>query len=343
MLRFFQDFSFKLRILAMSGGPDAGLFQIHKGIMIAEKTIIKHHHHGQIEPDAADMQHARHLRLQRFGIAFLTYVMVTLTAFLTTQLGLGQISPMLWVMVIGVGIFNNLLFFFLLYSGISLRFADPSLTWIQILFSGMWGIILLHALPGIRPVVLMFYVPAFCFGMLRLSRRQYMNAVCCVMALYGGLLSIEYLRERPGFDPEYEIFVFVMFGILLTWFALFGGFISTLRQRLRHQNREVRKAHQKIQSEVEQRIKAQDAQQKLIEELKHALAEVKTLSGLLPICASCKKIRDDSGYWNQIESYITHHSKAKFSHGICPDCARKLYPDYFNPEFENPEDKSEKH
>ena len=69
--------------------------------------------------------------------------------------------------------------------------------------------------------------------------------------------------------------------------------------------------------------------EKLIVELQEALAKVKTLSGMLPICASCKKIRDDKGYWNQIESYIGRHSDAQFSHGICPDCARKLYPEYF--------------
>ncbi len=66
-----------------------------------------------------------------------------------------------------------------------------------------------------------------------------------------------------------------------------------------------------------------------IEELQDALANVKILSGLLPICSSCKKIRDDKGYWNQIESYIKEHSEAEFSHGICPDCAKKLYPGYF--------------
>ena len=62
-------------------------------------------------------------------------------------------------------------------------------------------------------------------------------------------------------------------------------------------------------------------------ELEEALCKLKTMSGLLPICASCKKIRDDKGYWNQIELFIRDHSFAEFSHGICPDCARKLYPD----------------
>jgi PAS domain S-box-containing protein len=56
--------------------------------------------------------------------------------------------------------------------------------------------------------------------------------------------------------------------------------------------------------------------------------EVKILRGLLPICASCKEIRDDQGYWHSIESYIHEHSEAEFSHGICPKCLKKLYPQY---------------
>ncbi len=65
-------------------------------------------------------------------------------------------------------------------------------------------------------------------------------------------------------------------------------------------------------------------------ELQDALAKVKVLSGFLPICASCKKIRDDDGYWNQIEEYIQTRSEAEFSHSICPECAEKLYPELFN-------------
>ena len=61
--------------------------------------------------------------------------------------------------------------------------------------------------------------------------------------------------------------------------------------------------------------------------LDEALASVKTLSGLLPICASCKRIRDDQGYWNKIELYLTAHTEAEFSHGVCPECFVRLYPD----------------
>ncbi len=68
-----------------------------------------------------------------------------------------------------------------------------------------------------------------------------------------------------------------------------------------------------------------DALSKTNEELTEALNRVTTLSGLIPICAHCKKIRDDKGYWKQLEHYIEKHSEASFSHGICPDCADKLY------------------
>jgi PAS domain S-box-containing protein len=65
----------------------------------------------------------------------------------------------------------------------------------------------------------------------------------------------------------------------------------------------------------------------LIFDLQEALAHVKSLSGLLPICAGCKKIRDDQGYWSQVESYIQKHSDATFTHGLCPDCIKRLYPE----------------
>ena len=75
------------------------------------------------------------------------------------------------------------------------------------------------------------------------------------------------------------------------------------------------------------RQKIQDTLIKTNHELQVSLSEVKTLSGLLPICASCKNIRDDKGYWNQIDHYIEKHSDVDFSHGICPDCMAKLYPE----------------
>ncbi len=82
-----------------------------------------------------------------------------------------------------------------------------------------------------------------------------------------------------------------------------------------------------IYRDISERKAMETEKNRLIAELKGALAEVKTLHGLLPICSTCKKIRDDKGYWNQIEQYIGERSHAVFSHGICPDCANKMYSD----------------
>ena len=87
-----------------------------------------------------------------------------------------------------------------------------------------------------------------------------------------------------------------------------------------------------VARDMSEQEKAEQERESLIGELQLALSEIKQLSGLLPICASCKKIRDDSGYWNQLESYIKTHSSAEFSHGICPECVISLYgkEDWFN-------------
>ena len=88
-------------------------------------------------------------------------------------------------------------------------------------------------------------------------------------------------------------------------------------------------------------INARDKCHYYIEELKQgneklaeALAKIKTLRGLIPICSSCKKVRDDKGFWKQVEAYVSEHSEAEFSHGICPDCMKKLYPEYTNEDTE---------
>ncbi|MDH3454351.1 MAG: response regulator [Desulfuromonadales bacterium] len=80
----------------------------------------------------------------------------------------------------------------------------------------------------------------------------------------------------------------------------------------------------KYRRELEDSLKERDT---LIDKLQDALSKVKTLSGLVPICAACKSVRDDKGYWEQIESFIRNHSEAEFTHLVCPTCAKKLYPE----------------
>ena len=84
----------------------------------------------------------------------------------------------------------------------------------------------------------------------------------------------------------------------------------------------------RLKREIDQRKIYEKNLENKNKELEKALAEIKVLRGFIPICASCKKIRDDKGYWSQVEEYIARHSEAKFTHGICPDCMVKLYPNF---------------
>jgi len=108
--------------------------------------------------------------------------------------------------------------------------------------------------------------------------------------------------------------------ILLSLYIIRSGMKEMKRRQHAEQELQQHQAH--LEELVEKRTY----------ELKDALSRVRVLSGFLPICASCKKIRDDSGYWNQIESYIRKHSYAEFTHGICPECAEKLYPELLDDE-----------
>lgn len=81
--------------------------------------------------------------------------------------------------------------------------------------------------------------------------------------------------------------------------------------------------------DISDRKTIEKEKEQLIIDLEKALSEIKTLKGIVPICAKCKKIRDDKGYWNILETYIQKHSEAEFTHGICPDCTKELYPDYY--------------
>ncbi len=81
--------------------------------------------------------------------------------------------------------------------------------------------------------------------------------------------------------------------------------------------------------DISRRKRIEQEREKLILDHMDALSRIKTLSGMLPICSSCKRIRDDEGYWTQIETYINEHSEAEFSHGLCPECAQRIYPQFY--------------
>jgi len=83
-----------------------------------------------------------------------------------------------------------------------------------------------------------------------------------------------------------------------------------------------------ISRDITRRKRAQQERERLIQELQQAMERIKTLHGLIPICAVCKRVRDDKGYWRQVETYVSEHSDATFSHGLCEECSKKTYPKY---------------
>jgi CheY-like chemotaxis protein len=153
------------------------------------------------------------------------------------------------------------------------------------------------------------------------------------MPLYDGLEVIRLLGERDGTPPP----VVMVTGTGNERIAVEalkrgasdyivkdadGGYLELLPSVIEKVLQQYKLARDKERMERERET--------LIHELQESLARVKTLSGLLPICASCKKIRDDQGYWAAVEVYVERHSEAEFTHGICPDCAKRLYAEFFD-------------
>jgi hypothetical protein len=131
--------------------------------------------------------------------------------------------------------------------------------------------------------------------------------VVSALAATGAILRDTGMVLLPGFSH-----------LELTW-IFFIGFMAwgmALTSRIRERQEENRAA---LEAAVDKRT----------HQLTEALAEVKTLSGLLPICSNCKKIRDDQGFWREVEAYVSHHTDADFSHGVCPECTEELYPGYY--------------
>ena len=117
----------------------------------------------------------------------------------------------------------------------------------------------------------------------------------------------------PYFEAEQRRITQIAMGLALLWLLGLGGLLAGMGH---------------IRNRILEKEKAEQERDRYVVELQDALKEVKQLSGFLPICSNCKKILDDKGYWNQIESYVSEHSEALFSHGICPDCATELYPEF---------------
>ncbi len=129
-------------------------------------------------------------------------------------------------------------------------------------------------------------------------------------------------KKKSMFLAEVVLIIFVL--------ALSSAFIVAFisRDKLAAAKITLESNNLALTNEIAERKKVEEEKSGLIVDLQKALDQVKKLSGFLPICSSCKKIRDDQGYWHQVEKYVRDHSEAEFSHSICPDCIKKLYPEH---------------
>jgi hypothetical protein len=148
------------------------------------------------------------------------------------------------------------------------------------------------------------------------SLKQLISLSTILCLAYGGILYFE-LKQAGSVDESHLLRI----PVLLIMAVFYGVFAEMVRKE--------RRQKAGLIDYIAALKQAEEEREKLIRQLQEALASIKTLSGLLPICYSCKQIRDDKGYWNQIETYIHDHSDAQFTHGICPACATKLYPEYY--------------
>ncbi len=133
-----------------------------------------------------------------------------------------------------------------------------------------------------------------------------------------------YLNDRLSLEKYRRLLYLAGAFVLITvsFFIMISLWNRVLHKKVKERTAELNSYKNHLEDLVESRTADL---KKINAELENALAEVETLSGFLPICSSCKKVRDDSGYWNQIEDYIAKHSHTEFSHSICPDCTEKLY------------------
>lgn len=160
-----------------------------------------------------------------------------------------------------------------------------------------------HSLLLIVANLTVFTVVGFCFGMSFRNNLHFyslLNVVCAIVLSVVCVIILDWIR-RENFRNQLKV--------------------QSSNIRLELSEMEIREVNEDL-AKMDGRLREK------IDELRKAFDEIKTLSGILPICSSCKKIRDDIGYWHQVEVYVRDHTGADFSHSICPECMKKLYPEF---------------
>lgn len=146
------------------------------------------------------------------------------------------------------------------------------------------------------------------------------------IVLLGLNMFVFILGPQIDFLPYYPLDITIRFPLAYITIYFFSFAMEKVREVFQGRLQESR---QQLAATVTELDRANSKKEQMISDLHQAMKEVQVLRGILPICSECKQIRNDKGYWQRIEQYIQEHSEAQFSHGLCPKCAKKLYPDIF--------------
>ncbi|MDA8402825.1 MAG: hypothetical protein M0Z56_01305 [Desulfobacteraceae bacterium] len=223
-----------------------------------------------------------------------------------------NLNPKIWFMRYGVCLFANGLLWGIF--GIYAYYATQQL-YLSITLVTLAGLVAACVATNAVsiPAYLAFSSPILLpFGILMISSGQFEQVLL-------GILIILYLLVTGQAAKQLN-------GVIMESLTYRNEKIQLLNDLL-DEKKQTMALNVQLKRDIERRKQTEKENERLIARLRKALNEVKTLSGLIPICANCKKVRDDQGYWNQIETYIHERSDADFSHSICPECAKILYPD----------------
>ena len=186
-------------------------------------------------------------------------------------------------------------------------------------------------------IVWLIFVP-FIAALTAGAEASFIWSVVTMLSLVGLFILNSVLRIDYTVRPSDSVERFIDLACAISAMAIAIWVNETIKKRMvyrlgveiserTHSQAELRLRNQELEQLNTQLLSTKANLEASNSELERALVDIKQLSGMLPICSSCKKIRNDKGYWEAIEAYLRNHSEVQFSHGICPDCAERLYPD----------------
>ena len=181
---------------------------------------------------------------------------------------------------------------------------------------------------GGSKILWMYSFPLIAFFLLGREEGLFWACIVFVIAAVLILIPADWLGVYP-YHSDFKIRFLTSFAIV-TWITSWFEYMrQRYRKGMRAEHRQLEHEQRRLHEEIIERKKVQKEKEALIEELQQTLDKVQVLQGLIPICSSCHSIRDDQGFWNRMEAYIQKHSDVEFSHGICPACKKKLYPELY--------------